>query len=937
MRLFVYVAFSTAVMLAQGGADDRFLSSANSTILNGRPQKSMVRPTLQFEPNQGQVKGRTEWMAQACSAAIYITAQEVVFALGNDNTHMKFVRASSKPKGTGIEPTGGYSNYFLGKTEKSWFTGIPHYDSVRYTNIYPGIDLLYYTQNGSVEYDFVLAPGADPNQIELAFDRDVRVDKNGELVLAGLRQHHPQVMQEGRKIASEYQRVSPRRVHIKLARYGRAHPLSIDPVLEFSTYLGGPGTDAASAIALDPSGNIYLGGNTQTPAAPTLDPFQQPNGSVWQPFVMKLSPDGQKILYFSVISSGYGGVFSVALDSTGSAVAVGNTFTTQFPVKNAFETAPAIQFETGFVLKLTPDGRSFVFSSYLGGSVLDVMDLVRIAPDGSIYVAGSSDSPDFPVKNAYQSAYPGGVDCTIAKVSAQGSLQFATYFPASCPALEITHDGSFWFSGSVASDGLPLVNPIQTGSNSGPIWGAAYIARMSGDGQSLIYSTYIGGESFFGGASLILDDEENIYIAGGAGNAFLALKDPCQTLWTNDRQGYLMKLDSSGRNVIFSTYTPSLGIPAVDKSHNIYLAGTAFSADFPQIDSISPFLGGGSLYDQDAFLMKFASSGKSLIYSTLLSGSKADSALALALDDAGNAYVTGVTGSSDFPVKNAYQAKPGGGQDILLAKISDDSSGNAGPLQTSPGITTFQFIQGSPAPASQSVAVTGLEQYSVSTNATWLSATPTGSPSPPNNVQINVSPGSLAKGTYAGAVTLHPQSGAPITAVAVTLNVFGPPAVISSIDPALVSIGADDTLITIHGSGFLPGAAVYVSGIKWADSPVTVVDYQTITFKMAKENFSGLVSYPVTVLNSLSVQSNSVALSVGNPAHAFTAASVLNAASYAPAPVSAGQRLSRAIGGLYGQRRGDGLIGRGRLSISAHDCDFGAVDRLKLVRCAESA
>ena len=151
-------------------------------------------------------------------------------------------------------------------------------------------------------------------------------------------------------------------------------------MLEFSTYLGGPGTDSASSIALDSSGNIYIGGNTQTPASPTLDPFQQPNQSVWQPFVMKLAADGQNILYFSVFSSGYGGVFSVAVDATGRAVAVGNTFTTQFPVKNPFETAPAIQFETGFVLKLTPDGRSFVFSSYLGGSVLDVMDLVRIAP-----------------------------------------------------------------------------------------------------------------------------------------------------------------------------------------------------------------------------------------------------------------------------------------------------------------------------------------------------------------------------------------------------------------------------------------------------------------------------------------------------------------------------------------------------------------------------
>ena len=153
----------------------------------------------------------------------------------------------------------------------------------------------------------------------------------------------------------------------------------------------------------------------------------------------------------------------------------------------------------------------------------------------------------------------------------------------------------------------------------------------------------------------------------------------------------------------------------------------------------------------------------------------------------------------------------------------------------------------------------------------------------------HVSPGTLSPGSYVGAVTLHPQSGAQVTSVDATLNVFGPPALISSVEPVLVPLGGDDTLITIHGSGFLPGAAVYVSGIKWTASPVTVVDAQTITFKMPKENFSGLISYPITVLNPQSVQSNSIAISVGNPAPSFTAASVVNAASYAPAPVSVGE------------------------------------------------
>ncbi len=219
MRLLLYIALPAALGLRSSGRTIVFRRLPTRAHLSGRPQTTMARPTVHFEPNQGQVKGRTEWMAQARGAAVYITGPEVVFALGNDNAHMKFVGASPKPKGTGVDPTGGYSNYFLGKTEKSWFTGIPHYGSVRYTNIYPGIDIVYHSQDGNVEYDFVLAPGADPNLIELAFDRNVEINKDGDLILAGLRQHRPRVMQDGLEIEERVQtRQVPRRVHINLAQ-----------------------------------------------------------------------------------------------------------------------------------------------------------------------------------------------------------------------------------------------------------------------------------------------------------------------------------------------------------------------------------------------------------------------------------------------------------------------------------------------------------------------------------------------------------------------------------------------------------------------------------------------------------------------------------------------------------------------------------------------
>jgi uncharacterized protein (TIGR03437 family) len=895
VRLLLYLALVAFVMAAEPSrADDRLLSSAWTTDSNGGQQKMKVHSTVHFEPNRGQVKGRTEWMAQARGAAVYITGPEVVFALGNDNAHMKFAGARVV-KGMGLDPTGGYSNYFLGKTEESWFTGVPHYGSVRYANVYPGIDIVYHSQDGNVEYDFVLAPGADPNQIELAFDRDVQIGEDGDLVLAGLRQHRPRVMQNGHEIASEYQLMGRARVRIRLAHYGRTRPLTIDPVLDFSTYLGGPGDDVLTGITLDAAGNIFLYGFSETPASPTLDPFQQPNLSVWQPVILKMSPDGSHVLFFTVIASGYGGVASLAFDHSGNLVISGSTYSSSFPLKNPIQSVFTSSNHTGFIAKLTPDSRTFLFSTYMGGSGgSDAAERIQMDTDDSFFVFGHTTSSDFPIKNAFQAQLEGYQDCTISKLTSSGALIFATFFGSpgydACIGL-LAQDGTLVMTGTTSSTEFPLVNPIQSNSNPGPFY-TTFLAVMSHDGQKLLYSTYIGGDNFSGNAySLAQDGDQNIYVFGRAFNSFFTLSNAFQAIWTGDFQGFLMKFDPTGRNIIFSTFTPGYGGMAVDSAQNIYLCGTAYSADFPQVDSLQTYVGGGALYDQDAYLMKLSASGKTILFSTLLGGSGADDGLTVVVDNSSGVYLTGTTTTStDFPVKNAYQPTYGGGlRDTFLAKFTDTSSEVTTTFETSPALLTFQYVPGGQPPAMQTLAVTGQEQYFLTTNASWLSAVPTGSPTPPNSIQTTVNPTSLAPGTYTAVITLHPQSSSPASTVNVTLTVFAAPAVISSIEPALVPIGSDDTLITVNGSGFVAGALIYVSGIKWTDSPVTVFDAQTITFKMPKVNFSGLISYPITVLNPQSVQSNSVAISVGNPAPAFTAASVLNAASYAPAPVSVGE------------------------------------------------
>jgi len=756
------------------------LWSSQSCWLLGAPQADAVvnaRLPIHFEPNRGQVKGRTEWMAQARGASVYITASEVVFALGDDNAHMKFVGAQAA-KGAGIDPVGGYSNYFLGKTETSWFTGIPHYGSVRYANVYPGIDILYHSIDGKVEYDFVLAPGANPDQIELAFDRDIRIGGDGDLILAGLRQHRPRVTQDGREVASQYQLTGPHRARIKLGHYGHARPLTIDPVLVFSTYLGGPGVDSFTGLTFDTTGNLYLYGFSATPASPTLDPFQQPNLNITQPVIMKMTPDASRVLFFTVFTSGYGGVNSLALDHSGNIVISGGTESSNFPLKNPIDDTFKAQGGTGFVAKLTPDSRTFIFSTYLGGSgYSDSEGRIQIDADDSFFVFGNSQSPDFPVKNAFQSRLGGIGDETISKFSPKGELIFATYFGS--PGWDIgtgllAQDGTLILTGTTSSTEFPLVNPIQSASNPGPFW-TSYLAKMSHDGQTLLYSTYIGGENFSGDElSLALDGDQNIYIFGRAFNSFFTLKDAFQTIWTNDFQGFLMKFDSSGRNLIFSSFTPAYGGVAVNQAQEVYLAGFTLSPDyFPVKNPFPPELSKGSGY-----LMKLSSSGKTVIFSTLLvSGG------GVTLDSSGALYLTSIVTSGNLPVKNAYQPKPGGNYDVYLMKLIDDSSEVATTFETSPASVIFQYVQGASLPAVQTLAVTGKDQYFLTTNAAWLTAVPTGSPTPPNNIQATVNPASLGPGTYTAAITIHPQSTSPVTTVDVTLIVLGSPAVISSVDP----------------------------------------------------------------------------------------------------------------------------------------------------------
>ncbi len=871
--------------------------------------RAITRMPVYFEPNQGQVAGETQWITRAAGANVYITGSEVVFALTaktrfTHNVHMKLVGASADAKAEGLEPLGGYSSYFAGKTEKDWFTGIPHFGRVRYKNVYPGIDLVYYGNQQNMEYDFLVAPGADPKQIDLVFSNvdSLRVDAGDLIVRAAgreMKQRKPRVFQAGRELGSRYRIVDGKHVRLALDAFDAEQPLTIDPILEFSTYLGGPGEDSAYGVVLDSSGFVYVAMATQSPASPTLNPFQQTNTVSMAPAVLKFTPDGKQLIYYAVLGSGgWDQPHGLTVDSSGSPILVGQTQSGRFPLKNAVQTEFKSAIWTGFIAKMTPDGRSLVYSTYFGGTYSDNAGSVVVDGSGNAYFGGQAESHDVLVKNALQPNYGGGTsDCYLAKMSATGTLLFSTYFGGSgtdvCYAVALAPDGGVVVAGSSSSTDLPFKNAIQTQVTPRSLYGTPVMAKFSADGQTIIFATLFAGPVAGDALALAIDTAGNIYVAGGVNDGNLTVKNAYQSTIPSSASAFLAKYDAGMQNLISATYLGGSGRSlahgvGVDTNGSVYVAGEADSGDFPAKNSIQTFRGGGIL-NGDVFLTKFDPSGSTLVYSTLLGGTGGDGGGEMAVDPNGNVFMVGGTLSSDFPTKNAFEPVYGGSGDGFLVKISDTTTVSSPPLALSPARVLVSYVQGGAAPPSQRVTVTGPASlgFTATSSATWLSVAP-GSDSGPVSLGISVNPAGLAPGNYTGTISVIPQLGTSAS-IEVALTVLAAAPILQSLSPSFVAEGSNDTTVTLQGSGFTPNSTVLLYQTAWTDTPVIVVNSTTLRIVMSSRYFTNAGTFPFSVQNPQSAVSNAVVLSVGIPAPQISAGGVANAASYVGNSVSPGE------------------------------------------------
>jgi hypothetical protein len=697
-------------------------SAAPQAALNvkARAQANYGKLPLSFEANRGQTDAQVEFLARGQGYALFLTPNEAVLSLKKPkvkiNTsaltksassseisssilQMHLVEANSAPKVVGKEALPGRVNYLIGKNPSRWRTQVPTYGKVAYEDVYPGVDLVYYGNQRQLEYDFVLAPGADPHNIKLAFkgSSHIEVSPAGELVLrmanGDIRMHKPVVYQEidgARKpIDGGYVLKEGQTVGFQVAAYDTAHPLVIDPVLVYSTYLGGTYEDASSSIAVDFQGRIYVTGRTSSTDFPTLNSVQptlssRADGSYpVDAFVAQLTADGTALRYATFLGgskSDFGQ--GIVVDSRGQATVTGITLSPDFPTHNALQPDFGGGEFDAFVTQLTADGAALRYSTYLGGSEEERVGGIAVDRRGQVVLAGSTRSTNFPIKNALQPAFGGGyIDGFVTQLTADGALSYSTYLGGSDidegSGIAVDPQGRAYVTGWTSSSNFPTKNALQPTLHPGPpgaLGDDAFVAQLTANGRALRYSTYLGGSGTDEGSSIAVDRRGQAYVAGETNSTDFPTYNALQPTRSGDRDAFVTQLTADGSALRYSTYLGGSGDEgsysiAVDRRGQAAVTGYTVSPNFPTHNALQPAYGGNG----DAFVAQFTADGRALRYSTYLGGSSYDAGTGIAVDPRGQAYVTGSTSSINFPTVNALQPAYGGNGDAFVAKIRNDS------------------------------------------------------------------------------------------------------------------------------------------------------------------------------------------------------------------------------------------------------------------------
>jgi hypothetical protein len=461
-------------------------------------------------------------------------------------------------------------------------------------------------------------------------------------------------------------------VQTSSSAYQTAQFSAATPRLTQSTYLGGNGTDEGSSIAVDAAGNIYVGGFTDSSNFPLVNAAQPGFGGGQQDgFVAKFTPSGALVYSTYIGGSGQDNCTGIAVDGAGNAYVTGFTNSTDFPTRNALQTTNRGLFD-GFVAKLDRAG-SLIYSTYLGGGLGDHGSSISVDSSDNIYVAGITTSPDFPLANALQTAHGGTADAFVAKLNASGTrLVYSTYMGGAgidgASSLAVDPSGSAFVTGVTTSPNFPTNRPLQT--RIGGLFDA-FVAKLNASGGQMIYSTYLGGGGEDRALRIGLDNQGNGYITGDTNSANFPTVNAAQATSGGGPDAFVTKISAAGESLIYSTYLGGSLIDggtaiAVDGAGQAVVTGFTGSANFPTTASANPIFGGG----YDGFVARLNAAGGAIDYSTYLGGGGIDSVFAVAANSGGGLFVMGVSDSTDFPTANPFQQTYGGGvADLFITSI----------------------------------------------------------------------------------------------------------------------------------------------------------------------------------------------------------------------------------------------------------------------------
>ncbi len=672
------------------------LAKTESVKGNSRWADAYTKLPLSFEENEGQTAREVRYVSQGSGYELFLTPQEAVLALGSQQHYdlspmhrtasirairktrkagqittvrLQLEGANPNPDIAGVDRLPARVNYFIGNDPKKWHTDVPAFAQVKYAEVYPGVDLVFYGNQRRLEYDFIVAPGADPKAIQLKIvgAHKMRVNSHGDLILSvadgEVELQKPLIYQkvggERREISGNYTVDRFQRISFSVPSYDRSAPLIVDPVLNYATYLGGTADDAGYAIAVDGSGDAYIAGQTVStdfPAGAEGAVTSAPATNLGVSFVAELDPTGASLLYSTYLagstSNAGEGAFSIALDPSGKVYVTGLTFATDFPTTsaNAFNPGPLASNVPGtvYLTKLDPTlsgTSSLVYSTYIAGTGGDIGNGVAADAAGNAYVVGLTDSTDFPTASPLQSApsNPHGtafltrIDTT--KVGA-ASLIFSTYF---------------------GGNGANEANYLLVGDEA---WGVttdsaqhAYLVGLTSSTNSP--ATFITSSTAYQSTPPAANTSSSVFVSD---------------------------IDTTAGSLVYSTYlagsTADFGYAiTLGPSSVAYVTGTTNSFDFPVVPNPGAFsTTGASSGKAFVTLVDCTKSGAaSVAYSTYLGGTGGDNGLAVKADASGNAYIVGTTLSSDFPVTSgALQASLlNTFGDAFLAKLNPAGGGTS--------------------------------------------------------------------------------------------------------------------------------------------------------------------------------------------------------------------------------------------------------------------